>query len=118
VAVTERTNRIANITQDVTEAQRQSYETLTDGFIEFHKRNVRFLQNWLTGGADHLRNQAEHNQRAVEAFAGSARAQQECMRKLGEEWIGLYEDAASYAREGMQNAQEETQGGPRKKGMG
>jgi roadblock/LC7 domain-containing protein len=119
VAVTERTNRIANTTQEMIEAQRQSYETLTDGFIEFHKRNVRFFQNWMTGGADYLRKQAQHNQRTAEAFAESARAQQEGLRKLGEDWIGLYEDAASasvsYVREGVQNAQEATQEGSWKK---
>jgi hypothetical protein len=87
--------------------------------MELGQRNAQFFQSWITGGVDYLHNQAEHNQRSAEAFAESARAQQEGLRKLGEEWVSLYEDAASssasYAEEGVQDAQEETQEGPQKK---
>jgi hypothetical protein len=41
---------------------------------------------------DYLRNQAEDNQRAAEAFARSARDQQEGLRKLGEDYVGLAEE--------------------------
>lgn len=117
MTVNQRTDRIANITQDMMEAQRQPYEALTDSFIEFQKHNVRFFQSWLISGVDYLRNQAEHNQRAAEAFVESARSQQEGLRKLGREWVGLYEDAAtslaSHAEEAV--SQEKTQDGPQKK---
>ena len=64
----------------------------------------------MSGGADYLRNQAEHNQRVAEEFAKSAREQQESLRKLGEDWMSIYEEIAttsrSYAEEGVQNAQQ------------
>lgn len=155
MTVNERTDRMANTTQEMIEAQRQSYEALMDSFIEFQKRNVQFaqsgmdlaklqeenyravrdfwtsgmrmmelqqrnvqfFQSWMSGGDDYLRNQAEHNQSAAEAFAESARVQQEGLRKLGEDWVGLYEDTAStsrsYAEEGMENARQATQQGLR-----
>lgn len=162
MATSKRMDRIANTTQDMIEAQRRTYEAATDSFIEFQKRNVRFVQSgmdlaelqehnasaarnimnsmgsmnfvssglklvelqqrnarffqsWLTGGVDYLRNQAEHNQRAAEAFAESAHKQQESLRKLGEDYFGLYEEAVStsrsYAEEGMKNAQQATRQG-------
>jgi hypothetical protein len=62
---------------------------------------------------DYLRNQAEDNQRAAEAFARSARDQQEGLRKLGEDYVGLAEEVAStsrsYAEEGMKNARQATE---------
>lgn len=112
MTVNQRTDRIANITQEMIEAQRQSYEALTDSFIAFQKRNVRFFQSGTSSGADYL-----HNQRAAEAFAESARAQQEGLRKLGEEWVGLYEDAATSLAFHAEEAagQDKTQEGPQKK---
>jgi uncharacterized membrane-anchored protein YhcB (DUF1043 family) len=155
-------DRIANTTQDMIEAQRRTYEAMTESFIEFQKRNVRFVQSgqdlgelgehnadaardlantmssgnftsagtkmmelgqrnaqffqsWMTGGVNYLRNQAEHNQKAAEAFAKSAHEQQEGLRKLGEDYAGLYEEMAqssrSYAEEGMKNAQQATRQG-------
>jgi uncharacterized membrane-anchored protein YhcB (DUF1043 family) len=155
-------DRIANTTQDMIEAQRRSFEAMTDSFIGFQKRNVeffqsgkdlaalqeentraagdlmssmgstnfmnngmkmmelgqrnaQFFQNWLTGGVNYLRNQAEHNQKTAESFAKSARSQQEGLRKLGEDYFGLYEEMAqssrSYAEEGMKSAQQATRQG-------
>ena len=154
MSISKRMDRVANTTQEMVEAQRRSYEALTDSFIELQKRNVRFvqsgfgglglqednlraaqewwkgnnfdpvqlqqrnvnfLQSWMSGGADYLRNQAEHNQHVAEEFAKSARAQQESLRKLGEDWMGIYEEIAStsrsYAEEGMHNAQQATRQG-------
>ncbi|WP_047864369.1 hypothetical protein [Rubrobacter aplysinae] len=162
MATSQKMDRIANTTQDMIEAQRRTYEAMTDSFIAFQKRNVeffqsgkdlaslqednartardlmgsmgttnfmsngtrimelgqrnaQFFQNWLTGGVNYLRNQAEHNQKTAEAFAKSARSQQEGLRKLGEDYFGLYEEVAqssrSYAEEGMKNAQQATRQG-------
>jgi hypothetical protein len=81
--------------------------------VELQQRNVRFFQSWMTSGVDYLRNQAEDNQRAAEAFARSARDQQEGLRKLGEDYVGLAEEVAStsrsYAEEGMKNARQATE---------
>lgn len=153
MATREKMDRMANNAQDVIEAQRRSYEALTDSFIAFQKRNVRFVQSgfggfglqeenlraaqdwwksntdlvelqqrnakffqsWMNGGAEYLRNQAEHNQHTAEAFAKSAREQQENLKKLGEDWIGVYQailsNSRSYAEEGMKTAQQATQRG-------
>jgi hypothetical protein len=46
------------------------------------QRNARFAQNWLREGAEALREQTEYNLRTAEAFARSARKQQEGLRTL------------------------------------
>lgn len=83
--------------------------------MQLQQRNINFLQSWMSGGAEYLRNQAEHNQQVAEEMAKSARAQQESLRKLGEDWMGVYEEmlseTRSYAEEGMQNAQQATRQG-------
>lgn len=153
MATREKMDRMANNAQDVIEAQRRSYEALTDSFIAFQKRNVRFIQSgfggfglqednlraaqewwksdtdlaelqqrnakfaqsWMNGGAEYLKDQAEHNQRAAEELAKSAREQQENLRKLGEDLVGIYQallsNSRDYAEEGVKTAQQATQRG-------
>ena len=124
IAFQKRNVRFMQSGRDLAELQRENAQAArdslssasfwTDGskLSELQQRNVQFFQSWLTGGVDYLRNQAEHNQQAAEAFARSARAQQESLRKLGEDFFGLYEEMAqssrSYAEEGMKNAQQAT----------
>jgi hypothetical protein len=59
-------DRIANVTQDMIEAQRQTYETMTDSFIGFQKRNVEFFQS----GQD-LAELQEHNAEVARDLVGS-----------------------------------------------
>ena len=58
---------------------------------QLQERNVCFAQNWLREGAEALREQAEHNLRTAEAFARSARKQQEGFRALAQGWTDAYE---------------------------
>ena len=58
---------------------------------QLQERNVCFAQNWLREGAEALREQAEHNLRTAEAFARSARKQQEIIRALAQGWTDAYE---------------------------
>ena len=66
MTVNQRTDRIANTTQDMIEAQRQTYETMTDSFIGFQKRNVEFFQS----GQD-LAELQEHNAEVARDLVGS-----------------------------------------------
>ena len=121
IAFQKRNVRFIQSGMDLAKLQEQNVHAARDFWasgskvMELQQRNVQFFQNWLTGGVDYLRNQAEHNQQAAEAFAESARKQQEGLRKLGEDWSGVYEEVAStsrsYAEEGIQNVQQATRQG-------
>jgi hypothetical protein len=69
------------------------------------QRNVRFAQTWLQEGSEALREQTEHNLRTTEAFARSARKQQEGLRALAQGWSDAYEgfffSPFGYAQEGL-----------------
>src|SRR5918999_4196973 len=122
----EKTTRTA---REITEAQRDSYNALTENLdaaqrrgvglakgatellrlqeqnakaaeqwfaasmrvARLQQRNVRFAQDWLRNGTEALREQTEHNLRTAEAFARSARKQQEGFRALAEGWSHAYE---------------------------
>jgi hypothetical protein len=79
------------------------------------QRNVRFAQNWLREGAEALREQTEHNLRTAEAFARSARKQQEGFRALAQGWADAYEgfffSPFNYAQEGLRTIQQTTEQG-------
>jgi predicted urease superfamily metal-dependent hydrolase len=78
------------------------------GVARLQQRNVSFAQEWLRNGAEALREQTEHNVRTAEAFARSARKQQEGLRALAEGWGGAYEAFFSpfrYAQEGLSTFQ-------------
>ena len=79
------------------------------------QRNVRFAQNWLRESTEALREQTEHNLRTTEAFARSARKQQEGMRALAQRWSDAYEGFVfspfDYAQEGLKTLQQATEQG-------
>src|SRR5918995_2209133 len=139
--------------REMTEAQRDSYEALTEnlaafqrrsvglaqdglGFIKLQEENARaaqqwfassarvaqlqqrsigFAQDWLREGAEALREQTEHNLRTAEAFARSARKQQEGFRALAQGWTEAYEgffiSPFNYAQEGLRALQQATEQG-------
>ncbi len=82
---------------------------------QLQQRNARFAQNWLREGAEALREQTEHNLRTAEAFARSARKQQEGFRALAQGWTDAYEGFFSspfdYAQEGLRTLQQATEQG-------
>ena len=80
--------------------------------LQLQQRNASFVQEWLSGGVEVLRDQTEHNLRTADAFARSARKQQEGLQTLGREWAGAYTDFFSpfaYARQGLRTAQQVTE---------
>lgn len=84
--------------------------------MQLQQRNASFAQDWLGGGVEALREQTEHNLRTADAFARSARKQQEGLQTLGQEWVGAYRNFFSpftYAREGLRTAQQATEQGIR-----
>ena len=153
VATTTNIDNMTRTAREMTEAQRDSYEALTENFaaaqrrsiglandglkffrlqetnlraaqewwanglrlLELQQRNARFAQDWLTGGVEGLRDQAEQNRRTAEAFARSARKQQEGFRALSREWTEAYErfffSPFDYAHEGLRAAQDATEQG-------
>jgi hypothetical protein len=143
--------KMTRTAQEMAEAQRDSYEALTENlaatqrrsvglaqdgldFIklqeenakaakqwfasgvrlaQLQQRNVRSVQDWLREGAEALREQTEHNVRTAEAFARSARKQQEGFRALAQGWTGAYEgfffSPFNYAQEGLRTLQRATE---------
>ena len=83
--------------------------------MQLQQRNADFAQEWLGGGVEALREQTEQNLRAADAIVRSARKQQESLQRIGQEWVGAYQDFftpfASYAREGLRTAQQATEQG-------
>jgi len=81
--------------------------------MQLQQRNADFAQEWLGGGVEALREQTEQNLRTADAVVRSARKQQEGLQRIGQEWIGAYQDFftpfASYAREGLRTAQQATE---------
>ena len=82
---------------------------------QLQQRNFAFAQKWLREGAEALREQTEHNMRTAEAFARSARKQQEGFRALAEGWTGAYEgfsfSPVYYAQQGLRPIQQATEQG-------
>ena len=82
---------------------------------QLQQRNARFVQDWLGEGAKALREQTEHNLRTAEAFARSARKQQEGFRALAQELIEVYEgfffSPLNYTQEGLSLFQQATEQG-------
>ena len=79
--------------------------------LQLQQRNIGFAQDWFGGSVEVLREQTEDNLRTADAFARSARKQQEGLQALGREWVGAYRDFFSpfaYARQGLRTAQEAT----------
>jgi hypothetical protein len=156
VATTTNIDRMARTAQEMTEAQRDSYEALTENLatsqrrtvglandglkffrlqqsnvraaqewfangvrlLQLQQRNAEFVQGWTSEAVEAVREQTEHNVRTVEAFARSARKQQEGFQALAQEWTGAYRDFFSpfaYARQatqqGLRIAQQATQQG-------
>jgi hypothetical protein len=82
---------------------------------QLQQRNLGFTQKWLREGAEALREQTEHNLRTAEAFARSARKQQEGFRALVQESIEAYEgfffSPFYYAQQGLRPIQQATEQG-------
>ena len=82
---------------------------------QLQQRNVRFVQDWLREGAEALREQTENNLRTAQAFARSARKQQEAFQSLFQGWTDAYEGfffpPFDYTQEGIKTVQKATDGG-------
>jgi hypothetical protein len=152
VATTTNIDEMTRTTREMTEAQRDSYEALTENLAAFQRRsvglardglkffrlqeenaraaqqwwanglrlvqlqqrNAEFVQGWTSDTVEAVREQTEHNVRTAEAFARSARKQQEGFQALAQEWAGAYRDFFSpfaYAQQGLRTAQQATQEG-------
>ena len=81
---------------------------------QVQQRNLGFVQTWLREGAEAVREQTEHNLRTAEAFARSARKQQEGFLALTQELIESYQGFVSpfnYAQTGLRPIQQATEKG-------
>jgi hypothetical protein len=82
--------------------------------LQLQGRNAEFVQGWMGEAVEVLREQAEHNARTAEAFARTASSQQESLRALTRDWVGLYRDFFSpfaYFQRGLRTFQRATQQG-------
>ena len=93
----------------------QQWFSSTMRVAQLQQRNARFAQDWLREGAEALREQTEHNLRTAEAFARSARKQQEAFRSLVQGWTDAYEGffflPFGYAQESVKVLQRATDQG-------
>ena len=82
---------------------------------QLQQRSLGFVQDWVQEGAEALREKTEHNVRTAEAFARSARKQQEGFRALAQGWTEAYEgfffSPFNYAQEGLRTLQQATDQG-------
>src|SRR3712207_1000856 len=123
VATTTNIDRMTRTAREMTEAQRDSYEALTENLaasqkrtiglandglkffrlqegsaraaqewfangvrlFQLQQRNAEFLRGWTGDAVEAAREQTEHNVRTAEAFARSARKQQEGFQALAQE---------------------------------
>ena len=93
----------------------QQWFSSTMRVAQLQQHNLGFAQNWLREGAEALQEQTEHNLHTAEAFARSARKQQEGYRALVRGWTDAYESLLFYpfnvAQEGLRVAQVATEQG-------
>jgi hypothetical protein len=153
VAITTNIEQATRTAREMSEAQRDSFEALSENFAaaqrrgvglaregmdflrlqeenakaaqqwfasgvrvaQLQQRNASFIQDWLREGAEALREQTEHNLRTAEAFARSARKQQDAMRSLVKGWTDAYEGfffpSYDYTQEGIRTFQQATDRG-------
>jgi hypothetical protein len=99
------------------ENARAAQEWFANGvrLLQLQQRNARFAQDWMREGAEALREQTEHNLRTAEAFARSARKQQEGFRALTQELTTAFEtfyfSPFIYAQDGLNAVQKATEQG-------
>jgi hypothetical protein len=83
------------------------------GLLEAQQRSVSFSQEWLSNGVEALRGQTEQNIRTAEAFAESARKQQEAFSGITAGWTNAYRGVFfapfSYAQGGLKAVQQATE---------
>ena len=151
MATTANIDKLTRTAREVTEAQRDSYEALTENLAAFQRRsvglahdglkffrlqeenaraaqqwfassvrvaqlqqrNAEFVQGWTSDAVEALRDQTQQNRRTVEAFARSARKQQEGFGRLAQGWTEAYDtfffSPFNYAQEGLRSAQKATE---------
>ena len=81
--------------------------------LQLQQRNAEFVQGWTSDAVEALRDQTQQNRRTVEAFARSARKQQEGFGRLAQGWTEAYDtfffSPFNYAQEGLRSAQKATE---------
>ena len=151
VTTTTNMDKMTRTAREMTEAQRDSYEALTENLAatqrrsvglaqdglkffrlqeenaraaqqwfassvrvaQLQQRNAEFVQGWTSDAVEALRDQTQQNRRTVEAFARSARKQQEGFGRLAQGWTEAYDtfffSPFNYAQEGLRSAQKATE---------
>src|ERR671911_531592 len=97
VAITTNVDNMARTAREMTEAQRDSYEALTENLAAFQRRSVGLAQ----GGLGFIKLQEENARAAQQWFASSVRVAQLQQRSLGfvQDWV----------REGAEALREQTE---------
>jgi hypothetical protein len=110
VAITRDIERIEQTTGRIVEGNRNSFEALADNAVALQEQNLRFAQNWFTGGIALLRNQAETNRRTAGVVEENLRKQREGLQELAREttdaYVDLFRTSFSYAEFGARNARQ------------
>lgn len=93
-------DRIANTTQEMFEAQRQGYKALTDSFVNFQKRNIRFMQSGMDLAQQEQKNQSSSNSRMD---SSQMMALQQRSMKAFQNWM---ESGTQYLRQQAEDNQQ------------
>jgi hypothetical protein len=97
------------------DSARAAQEWFANGvrLLQLQQRNAEFVQSWTSDAVEALSEQTEHNVRTAEAFARSARKQQEgfqaLAQQLAEAYEGFFFSPFNLAQQGLRTAQQATE---------
>lgn len=113
MATMEKANKAA---EQITQASRNSYETVVDYTVALQERNVKFWRGMFEVGAREIREQAESNRAMTQELVERSEKQRDAFQTLVGESVDAYMDLAyaplSYYKQGLKLVESEvTQGG-------
>jgi hypothetical protein len=87
-----RTESANRVTEQMTEAVRESYRAIADSAVEMQERNIRFSRSFFGTCNEVLREQAEANRAVTRSLAEQTQRQQEALRTLARGLVSAYLD--------------------------
>ena len=104
------TNRINKVTEELTEAARESYNAAVDRAFAAQESSMKLTQSFFEDWADTLQDQAELNRHTLQSLADLAREQREVFQELTRESLhaydGFLDSLFSYYKETVEQPEE------------
>ncbi len=106
----EDTNRINEVTEELADTARESYNAAVDRAFAAQEGNMRLTQSFFEDWADAFQDQAELNRQALHRVAELAREQREVFQELTRESLNAYDgfldSLFSYYKEALEEPEE------------